>query len=150
MMKKFLTLFVVAIFVFGITSCKKVNVPEAVQTAFGKKFQGVSRVHWEQKKDKTVKAEFKLKGIEMSALFNNKGIWLKTEKVMEMKTIPEAVKKTLKARFSDYTVEETESFETPMHAGYAIELKLKNGEKIKALFDKNGKGLKREKVTDDE
>ncbi len=149
-MKKFLTIFVVVIFAFGITSCKKVNVPKAVKTAFSQKYQGASHVSWEQKKDKTVKAEFKLKKVEMSALFNNKGLWLRTEKEIEIKAVPETVKKTLQARFSNYKVKETTYFETPTQSGYGIVLKLKNGEKIKALFDKNGKGLKREKVTDNE
>ena len=149
-MKKLLILTMAMVFSFGITACKKVKVPEKVKTAFSQKFQKASDIDWDQEKNNTWEAEFTLKAVEMSATFTNKGVWLETETEIKLEALPDAVQKTVQAKFADYQLKGAEYIEKPDFSGYEIMLKAKNGDKIEVLFDKSGKGLKREKITDED
>ena len=145
-MKKELIIVLAVVLSFGLVSCKKVNVPQKVKTAFEQKFKNADEVEWEQEDNNLWEAEFEVNEQEMSATFDGNGNWLKTESEIDAKKVPDAVAEAVEKKFSDYKVKGWELIELPGQTAYEAELKGKNGEKIKVQFDKNGKGLKRERV----
>ncbi len=147
-MKKLIIILIA--FMFGINACSTVNVPEKIKDAFGLKFAKATGIKWEHEQNNRWEAEFDFNNTEMSAIFDKNGTWLETETEMEMENVPDAVKKSVKAKFGSYKVIEVSFVETPEHSGYEIELKNHNGEKMKVLFDNTGKGLKREKITSED
>jgi hypothetical protein len=134
----------------GLNACKKVTVPETVKSAFARKYSDAKNVKWDQEEDNLWEAEFETSGLEMSATFNGNGAWLETEWNIEAKEVPEAVKNTLKKKFSDYKIKEYEYIESPHLRGYEVLIENPDDEKLKVVFDKEGKGLQREKVTDED
>ncbi len=151
-MKKLLIFAVAALFVLEFSSCKgkeKVKVPEKVKTAFENKFPGAGDVEWEQEKQGIWEVEFEIKDTDMEALFDNNGTWLKTETEIEIKELPEAVVNSAKKKFAGYEIYGAEIIETPEQTTYEVKIKNGSGEKMYVVFDKTGKGLKREKAEDD-
>lgn len=52
------------------------KVPASVTSSFHSKFKGVSKVEWKRKSDQNYEAEFKVKGVEVAAKFDQEGRWL--------------------------------------------------------------------------
>ena len=145
-MKKELIVVIAVALTLGLVSCKKVNVPEKVKASFEQKFKNAGEVEWEQEKNNIWEAEFETGGKEMSATFDGNGSWLETETEIESSEVPQVVVDAAAKKFPDYTVKEWELIEKPDQMMYEAEMKSPDGEKIKVQFDKNGTGLKREKV----
>ncbi len=55
------------------------KVPASVNESFHSKFKGVSKIEWKLKSDQNYEAEFRLKGVEVAAKFDQRGKWLETE-----------------------------------------------------------------------
>ncbi len=145
-MKKEQIIVLVIALTLGLVSCKKVNVPEKVKASFEQKFKNAGEVEWEQEENNKWEAEFEMDEKEMSATFDGNGSWLETETEIESSEVPQAVVDAATKKFPGYKIKEWELIEKPEQTIYEAEMKGENGEKIKVQFDKNGTGLKREKI----
>lgn len=110
----------------ALTSCaqdlKPEQVPQAVRDAFAKRFPTVQKSGWEKEDDTTYEAEFKQNGVKTSACFDATGKWVETETELKESALPEAVRKTLAAKYSGQKMEECELVETPEGLFYEVEM----------------------------
>lgn len=121
------------------------NAPENVKKEFAKKYPAALSVKWASEEANEWEAEFTVNGKEMSASFDNKGVWLETEVEISEKELPAAVANSLKNEFSGYKTGEMSTIEDPKMKGY--ELALKKGEKsLEVVFDNSGKVIKKTEV----
>ena len=140
---KALHIFIILTFLAGLTSCEKEKeAPEAVKNAFALKFQQESSIDWDQEKDGTWEAEFKLHGKEITASFSDDGTWLETETEMDVKDVPELIGQAVQNLYPDADIEEVCMIETPDFTGYEIKLEPKKEgdgqEDIEVLIDLEG------------
>lgn len=109
-----------------LTSCaqdlKPEAVPQVVRDAFAKRFPTVLKAGWEMEDDATYEAGFKQNGVKTSACFDATGNWVETETEMKESALPEAVRKTLAAKYSGQKMEECELVETPGGLFYEVEM----------------------------
>ena len=82
----------------GFSATAQKTPPTAVVTAFNKKFKDVKGVEWGKEKNGEWEAEFKNKGVEMSANFSADGKWLETETEIKFADLPVAVQTALKGK----------------------------------------------------
>lgn len=82
----------------GFSATAQKTPPTAVVTAFNKKFKDVKGVEWEKEKNGEWEAEFKNKGVEMSANFSADGKWMETETEIKVADLPAAVQAALKGK----------------------------------------------------
>jgi hypothetical protein len=121
------------------------NAPENVKKEFAKKYPAAQSVKWASEEANEWEAEFTANGKEMSASFDDKGVWLETEAEITEKELPVAVANTLKNEFSGYKTREISTIEDPKMKGY--ELSLKKGEtSLEVVFDNSGKVIKKTEV----
>jgi hypothetical protein len=144
-MKKII-LFPIVLAVFSISALAQVAVPDAVKSAFAKKFPAAQSVKWSEEKEgvtETVyEAEFKLKDKVSSANFNGKGEWQETELTVVQTDLPADVLKTITSQFAGYTLGEMTSVETSASKVYDVFMK-KGREKIEVTFDLHGRIVKK-------
>lgn len=143
---KNLILSVVVFAIFSISpacSQQKKHVPEAVKTAFAKKFPNAKKIKWGQEDAKEWEAEFKMNGKDYSANFDNKGSWKETEYEINESEIPASVKNTIETQFEDYKIGESEISKTV--SGKVYEFKIVKGEnKMELVVSPDGKVLNKE------
>lgn len=82
----------------GFSATAQKTPPTAVVAAFNKKFKDVKEVEWGKEKNGEWEAEFKNKGVEMSANFSADGKWLETETEIKVAELPVAVQAALKGK----------------------------------------------------
>ncbi len=130
--------------IFFLTACGQKNeVPQAVKTAFNQKFSKATKVKWENEDENEWEAEFKMDGKEYSATFDSKGKWMETEYEIKKSEIPDAVKRTIKSKFSEYEMEEAEVSENA--DGTFYEVKFETDEKdMEVVFKTDGTVVKKE------
>jgi hypothetical protein len=130
---------------FCVPAFSQKAAPEIVKKEFAKKYPAAQSVKWENEETTEWEAEFKLNGKEMSASFDNKGVWLETEAEITEKELPAAVANTLKNEFAGYKTGEISTIENPQMKGF--ELGLKKGEtSLEVVFDNSGKVIKKTEV----
>ena len=117
--------------------CQK-NVPDNVKKEFVKKFPVAQSVKWNNEEANEWEAEFKTNGKEMSASFDNNGVWLETETEITAKDLPISVVNTLKDKFPGFKTGEISAIENPQMKGYELALK-KEGTSLEVIFDNSGK-----------
>lgn len=125
------------------------SVPEKALTAFKAKFPDVKKVEWEMENDSEWEAEFKWKGKEYSANFNNEGEWLETEYKIKESEIPSNIRATLDRNYTDYEIEEPEIAETPSGKSYEMEIE-RGEEEFKVTIDSKGNLIKRTESNDND
>jgi hypothetical protein len=117
------------------------NTPEIVKKEFAKKYPAAQSVKWASEEANEWEAEFKINGTEMSASFDDKGIWLETETEINVKELPASVTNTIAKNFAGFKTGEASVNETPGMKGYEVELT--NGEtSLEVIFDNSGKVIK--------
>ncbi len=147
-MKNLLVLLVLASTI-GFTACgQKYNVPAKVKSSFTQKFPEAKRVKWDKENDNEWEAEFKMKGKEYSANFDNNGNWKETEYEIKKYQIPEAVQSTLDKDFNGFKIEESEISETTDGKVYEFELE-KGDKEIEVAISINGKIIKQEEANEE-
>lgn len=99
------------------------KVPQTVRTAFSARFAAAQKVQWELEKEHVYEAEFTADGAKASACFDATGKWLETETDVQEAALPEAVRKTIAAKYAHQKVEECEEVETPDGKHYEVEVK---------------------------
>lgn len=135
------------------TACgQKTDVPSNVKKAFEQKVSNAKDLEWEyDSEDKLWEVEYEIGKAEFTSAFDKNGKWVETEKEIKFSELPEAVKATLKADYSDYEVEEVEFVETPKGKFYEVEVELeKDDEEVEfeLLFSTDGKVVKKEQEKD--
>ena len=136
------------ILAFSFAACSQTKVPEAVKTAFNKKFPTVKKVDWGKEGKTEWEAEFELNEKDMSANFDLQGNWKETETDLEEDAVPDMIMNVLKAKFPGYKVKEAAFTETPKFSAYEIIIK-KGESKKEVTIDKTGKILSTEKSSED-
>lgn len=116
-------------------------VPENVKKEFSKKYPTTEAVKWDSEDTNEWEAEFKVNGTEMSASFDNKGIWLETEAEINAKDLPVEVTNTIAKNFAGFKTGEVSTIETPKMKGYEVQLK-KDDTSLEVVFDNSGKVIK--------
>ena len=141
-------IFAAFILAFSFTACSQTKVPEAVKTAFNKKFPTAKKVDWGTEGKTEWEAEFELNEKDMSANFDLQGNWKETETDLEEDAVPVMIMNVLKAKFPGYKVKEAAFTETPKFSAYEIIIK-KGESKQEVTIDKTGKILSTEKGSED-
>lgn len=156
-MKKLLMLFVCLALVISVsaTNQKAEQVPAAAKAGFAAKFPAAQKVKWSVEKPGEFEAEFKLNGVETSALVDAKGNLLEVEAEIKESELPQAVKAAIAKDFAGYKIDEIEkAIDAKGAATFEMEA-VKGKDKLEISFDSNGKllgkePLKEEKDEDDE
>jgi len=144
MKRRFLLLLFVL--VAAITHAQIRKIPAEVTDAFAARYPHAEKVSWRDKVS-YFEAQFMLNGFEMSAGFNSKGDWQRTERKIKFSDLPDDVEDGfLKSKYADWekgsVVEVDEESEPVM---YRILVK-KNIQKKYLFFTISGK-LNREALT---
>jgi predicted small lipoprotein YifL len=152
---KYLVILVIVFSTTTFPACgQKTDVPSNVKNAFEQKVSNAKDVEWEYDiEDKLWEVEYEIGKTEITSAFDENGKWVETENEIKFSELPEAVKATLKADFSDYEVEEVEYVETPDGKFYEVEVELEKDKKeieFELLFSPDGKVVKKEQEKDDE
>jgi len=129
----------------SFSACSQKNPPDNVKKEFSQKFVGAKSVKWESEKANEWEAEFKINGKEMSACFDNAGIWLETEAEVSAKELPAPVANTLKNEFPGFKTDEISTIENPEMKGFEVALKNKKTE-LTVIIGAEGTILKKEEV----
>ena len=116
--------------------------PENVRKEFAKKYPAAQSVKWDSEETNEWEAEFKINGTEMSASFDNKGVWLETENEIRAKDLPASVTNSIAKDFAGFKTGEISANETPQMKGYEVELK-KGESSFEVIFDNSGKVIKK-------
>jgi len=111
-MKKHITLFPVALFLFLSSICQ-VKVPDAVNNAFKNKFPDAKDVKWEKENSKELEANFKVNNTNVSANFMLDGTWVETETTIPSAELPAAVSNAVNAKYPGAVYSRTEKIEKP-------------------------------------
>jgi hypothetical protein len=106
------------------------KVPAKVREAFRTKFPGVSTVEWKLKADENYEAEFKQKGVEVAAKFDDKGNWLETETAIEETGLPKEARAKISKEYKAYKIIETQKVERAGDKPILFEVHLENAEEI--------------------
>lgn len=124
------------------------KVPAPVKSAFSTKFPKAENVKWEMEDKTDYEAEFTMSGTKWSAAYKPNGTWMETEHKISMQDLPEAVRKTIAAKYSDQKAEEVEQADTPSGTMYEVGFK-KDGHETEVVFSADGQVMK-SKVEEDE
>jgi hypothetical protein len=143
-MKKYSMILAAMFMAISFTACSQSKVPEAVKTAFNKKFPAAKEVEWGMEGKTEWEAEFELNEKDMSANFDLQGNWKETETDLEKGDIPSEVMHVLNAKFPGYKVKDAAFTETPKYSAYEIVIK-KGESKKEVTVNKTGKILNIEK-----
>jgi hypothetical protein len=152
---KYLVILVIVLSTTTFKACgQKTDVPSNVKKAFEQKVSNAKDVEWEyDNEDKLWEVEYEIGKAEFTSVFDVNDKWVETEKEIKFTELPEAVKATLKADYSDYEVEEVEFVETPEGRFYEVEVELeKDNQELEyeLLFSADGKVVKKEPEKDDD
>lgn len=135
-----------AVFSFSfVPAFSQKNAPENVKKEFAKKYPIAQAVKWDSEEANEWEAEFEINGTEMSASFDNKGVWMETETEISVKELPASVTNTIAKNFVGFKTGTVSTNETPKMKGYEVELT--NGEtSLEVIFDNSGKVIKNTEV----
>jgi hypothetical protein len=120
---------------------KKVEVPVAVKSAFNAKYPKAEKVNWGLEKQGEYEAEFVLNGIESSANFDSKGLFIEFETEIKESELPQTIKATLVKEFAGYKIGDVaKSTNAKGIVNYEMESS-KGKDKFEISLDANGKLL---------
>jgi hypothetical protein len=115
-------------------------VPEVVVKAFKTKYPSAKEVKWE-KEQANFEAEFEMKEVSMSAVFNPAGDFIEVESKMDKKMLPKPILESIAKDYPGYKIEEAAKIENNGKVTYEAEVE--KGEKsMDLIFDASGKLLK--------
>jgi hypothetical protein len=121
---------------------KEADVPAAVKESFAKKYPGTKVEKWE-KEGADYEAEFDLKKVETSAVFDAKGNFKEVEQEIKISELPAAAAEYCKKNFADYKLDEAAKIvDAAGKVMYEAEMK-KGKEHFDALFDDKGNFAKK-------
>ena len=132
----------------GAQKVSEADVPQPVKAAFLKQFPKATDAKWEMEDKKNYEADFKQDGNKWSAAYSADGTWLETEHAIKPEALPEAVRKSIAAKYADHKLKETEQVDTPKGTFFEADL-AKEGHSMDVLFTKDGSVVKTEADEDD-
>ncbi len=119
-------------------STKGQEVPEEVKTSFKAKYPGENDPDWHKDKNGNFESHFKIDGKHYRADFSSNGNWIETERSIDEKDLPKAVRETIKLNYNKEKIEEVEEVQ---HAQkglfYDVEFKIE-GDKKDVEFNSSG------------
>lgn len=124
------------------------NVPAPVKAAFAKRFPKAEGPKWEMEDKKDFEADFKQDGDKWSACFAPDGAWLETEHAIKAEALPEAVRKTIAAKYADHKLKEAEQAETPKGMVYEVEF-AKGEHEMEVVFSADGTVVRSKEENED-
>ena len=131
---------------FIMTACDKDDdnfVPETiVRSAFNEMYPDAKRVEWENKLNYAV-AEFNDNGKDVEVWFETGGIWLLTERDINVSDLPEAVKQSINAgKYAGWRIDEANYLERKdMEPVYVVDVE-KGDNEVSLYYSVDGKLLK--------
>lgn len=102
-----------------LTSCSE-TPPTIVSDSFSEQFANAKKVSWGHETENEWEAEFMMDGKEMSATYDDAGIWMETEIEIEEDELPALVKYALDQKFKSYKLGEVSIIETLDFEGYEV------------------------------
>jgi hypothetical protein len=129
--------------IFAMPSlAQKTDVNNAVKKAFTKKYPKATGVKWGSESANVFEAEFKLGDTEMTANFDQQGVWLETETGFTAKELPEAVTAGIKQSAPGFSFKEAAKVESP--SGVQFEVAVKKGkENFELILSTDGLLIKK-------
>jgi hypothetical protein len=124
---------------------KEAEVPASVKTAFEKKFPGSKVKEWE-KEGADYEAEFDLKKVETSAVFDANGMFKEVEQEIKMVELPKAAMEYCTKTYPVHKLSEAAKI-TDASGKIMYEAELKKGKThFDVLFDDKGTFIKQTEV----
>lgn len=119
------------------------GVPAVVLNAFQQQFPKARLVEWEKQKSGNYEVEFVvgLMGRDQQAVISPEGKLMRHEEDLSSTSLPDAIKKQLKADFDGYRVSDVKKVTSGGNIHYEVELESRQGD-LKVDFDPEGKVLK--------
>jgi uncharacterized protein YjiK len=140
-MKKYsLYAFTLATLLAG-TSCNSIwgntEVPEAVKVQFTERYPTIKQADWETENG-NFEAEFKLSGLERTALFTPDGKLVSYTEEIDQRHLPKSILEELQAKYATYKIEEAHRVQQNGTALYVVELE-DNMNDLELQFEASGK-----------
>jgi hypothetical protein len=123
------------------------KIPESAKENFARQYPSAQKINWNNDVV-DVNVRFELDGEQMTAEYNNKGIWKKTEKKWAYDKLPDAVIDGFnKSKYADRGVSETVIIYLPGDVEqYRLKVEKNDFQKKYLFFNKDGR-LVRDAVT---
>lgn len=100
--------------IFGCCSASaQPKLPPAVAACFAKQFPDASSVKWGMENSREYEADFKSKGVKMSANYDSRGNWKETETSVRPKDLPPQIIQAIKNRYPGFVIREADELEKP-------------------------------------
>ena len=136
---------ILSVLAISATACgqkvSEADVPQPVKAAFMKQFPKADHAHWGMESKTEYEVEFKQGSEEMSATYGSAGQWMETEKDIQLAALPEVVRKTIAASYSDQKLGDISQVESPKGSFYEVDME--KGEKsMEVVFSTDGKVVK--------
>ncbi|MEJ8755397.1 SdiA-regulated domain-containing protein [Pontibacter sp. H259] len=140
-MKKYsiyaLTLAVTLISVSCDTIWENTKVPEAVKVQFADRYPTIKQADWDHEEG-NFEAEFKVSGLERTALFTPGGKLISYTEEIDHRHLPKFILEQVQAKYANYKIDEAHRIQQNGAANYVVELEDKMDE-VKLRFDASGK-----------
>lgn len=119
------------------------GVPAVVLNAFQQHFPKARQVEWEREKDGSYEVEFNIGLVsrDHKALISSEGKVLRHEEEIASSSLPDAVKKRIKAEFNGYRIDGAKKIDKEGKVAYLVELDSLQGD-LEVHFDAGGQVLK--------
>jgi hypothetical protein len=128
-----------AAMISSLAWAQKINekeVPIAVKNALHQKYPDAKEVKWE-KENQYIEAEFDVKKVDVSVLFDDQGNIIETEQEIEINELPKGVVDYVKSHYKQNIKEAAKITDAKGTVTYEAEIK-----GMDLIFDSNGKFLK--------
>jgi hypothetical protein len=148
-MKKYsLYAFTLAVIMAG-TACDPIwentKVPEAVKVQFEDRYPTIKNADWDNENG-NFEAEFKVNGLERTALFSPDGKLLSYTEEIDQRHLPNSILSQVQAQYANYRIDEAHRVQQNGNANYVVELE-DNMDEVKLHFDASGKLIEQQKST---
>jgi putative PepSY-like beta-lactamase-inhibitor len=115
---------------------------KAVKEAFAERFPNAGPVKWDNESKSEYEANFKMDGVDMSAVFSNDGTWKETETSIPVSDLPQAVADAAKRKYSKGKITGASKIvRSDGSTVYEADIKVKSRMK-ELLFNEDGKTVK--------
>ncbi len=126
-MKKFLLCLFMGLFastnvIYAYQASTSKDTDPSVKAIFKKMFPKAKFIEWERDNNELVNVEFKQDNHQMQAWFKLDGTWVKTEKNLRKKELPQAIQNYLNKNYPRLRIDDIEWIETPTECYYIVEL----------------------------
>jgi uncharacterized membrane protein YkoI len=142
-MKKYSISALTLAIVMAASACNSIwgntAVPEAVKVQFTERYPTIKQAEWEQENG-NYEAEFKVSGLERTALFSPEGKLISYTEEIDQRHLPKQIVEQVQAQYTNYKIDEAHRIHQNGDATYLVELE-DNMDELKLQFDASGKLL---------